>query len=58
MLDSRLYMRLGILLKCGNHLHNCIISLRGEVCERKTSLSPPFLIEVPVPSQENERSYI
>jgi hypothetical protein len=46
------------LLKCGNHLHNRIISLRGEVCERKTSLIPPFLIEVPVPSQENERSYI
>ena len=46
------------LLKCGNHLHNCILLLRGEVCECKTSLTPPFLIEVPVPSQENERSYI
>jgi hypothetical protein len=57
MLFSRLYVRLGILLKCGNHLHNRIISLRGEACERKTSLAPPFLIEVPVPSQENERSY-
>ena len=58
MLFSRLYVRLGILLKCGNHLHNRIISLRGGVCECKTSLTPPFLIEVPVPSQENERSYI
>ena len=24
----------------------------------KLDLTPPFLIEVPVPSQENERSYI
>ena len=55
MLFSRLYVRLGILLKCGNHLHKRIISLRGEACERKTSLIPPFLIEVPVPSRENER---
>ena len=58
MLFSRLYVKLGILIKCGNHLHNRIISLRGEVFERKTSLAPSFLIDVPVPSQENERSYI
>jgi hypothetical protein len=58
MLFSRLYVKLGILIKCGNHLHNRIISLRGEVFERKTSLTPSFLIDVPVPSQENERSYI
>ena len=58
MLFSRLYVMLGILLKCGNHLHNRTISLRGGACKRKISLTPPFLIEVPVPSQENERSYI
>ena len=54
MLFSRLYVRLGILLKCGNDLPNRITSLRREACERKTSLAPPFLIEVP--SQENGRA--
>jgi hypothetical protein len=54
MLFSRLYVRLGILLKYGNDLHNRITSLRREACERKTRLAPPFLIEVP--SQENERA--
>ena len=40
------------------HLNDHIISLRGEVCAHKTSLTPPLLIEVPVPSQEGERSCI
>jgi hypothetical protein len=34
-----------------------IISLRGKVCAH-ISLTSPLFIEVPVPSQENERSYI
>jgi hypothetical protein len=41
------------LMKCGKNLHDRIISLRGEVWVHKTNLTPPLLIEVPVPSQEN-----
>jgi len=51
-------MRAGILLTCGKHLHDHIISLRGEVWANTTSLTPPSFIEVPVPSQESERSYM
>jgi hypothetical protein len=40
------------------HLHESIISLRGEVWGHKTSLNPAHNIEVPVPSQESERSCI
>jgi hypothetical protein len=43
-------------LACGKHLHDRIISLKGEVCANKTSLTPPLCIEVSVPSQECERS--
>jgi len=32
--------------------------IRGEVCDRKTSLTPPLFIEVPLPSLKNERSCI
>jgi hypothetical protein len=42
-------------LECGKHLHDRIISLKGEVCANKTSLTPPLCIEVSVPSQECER---
>ena len=45
-------MRVVILLTCGKHLHDHIISLR-EVWVHKTSLKLPL-----VPSQENERSSI
>jgi len=31
-LFAQLYVRVGILLKCGKHLHGRIISLKGEVC--------------------------
>jgi hypothetical protein len=48
----------GILLTCGKNLHDRIISLSGEVCAHKTSLMPPFVIEVAVPSQESEQSCI
>ena len=34
------------------------ISLRGEVLVHKNSLTPPLFAEVPVPSQESERSCI
>ena len=37
-------------------MENRIISLRGEICVHKTSLSQPLIIVVPVPSQESEGS--
>lgn len=45
-----------MLILCGEHLHESIISLRGVVWNHKTSLSPPHFIEVPVPvpTQESE----
>ena len=58
MLFDRFYVRVGILLKCRNHLHDHIISLKGEVWTHKTNLTSPLFIEVPVPSQECERSCI
>ena len=48
-----------IFVTCGKHLHDCIISLSGKVwAPKKTSLTPPLLIEVPVPRQESEPSCI
>ena len=38
------------------HLHESIISLKGEAWGHKASLSPTHNIEVPVSSQESERS--
>ena len=52
------YVRIDILLTCGKHLHDCIISLRGDVWDHKISLTPPLFIEVPVPSQDNDMSCI
>jgi hypothetical protein len=46
------------LLTCEKHLHDRIISLKGEVRSYKTSLTPRLFIEVPVPSQESKRSCI
>ena len=34
-LFSRLYVRVGILLTCGKHLHDCIISLSEKVWAHK-----------------------
>jgi hypothetical protein len=53
-----LYVRIDLLLTCRKHLHNHITSLRGEVWAHKASLTLPLFIEVPVPSQESERSCI
>jgi hypothetical protein len=50
-----LYVKVDILLTCGKHLHDCIISLRGKFSINKTSLTPPLVVEVLVPSQECER---
>ena len=55
---SRLYVRVGILLTCGKHLHDRIISLKGDAWDHNTSLSPPFSIEVSVSCQESMRSFI
>ena len=53
-----LYVRIGIVLLCRKHMHNHIISLRGEIQAHITSLPLPLFIEVPVTSQECERSCI
>ena len=52
-LFARLYVRVSILLTCGKHLHDCIISLRREAWAHTTSLTSPLFIKVPVPSQES-----
>ena len=44
-------MRVGILLTCGKHLLDRIISLRGEVWVHNTILTPP----PPVPSQDSDQ---
>ena len=54
MLYARLYVRVGISLTCGKHLHNRIICLRGLV--HKTSLILPLSIEVSVAIQESGSS--
>jgi len=51
MMFAQLYVRVGILLSCGKHWHDCIISLRGEIWSRISSLTPLIFIEVPVPNQ-------
>ena len=53
-----LYVRVGILLTRGKHVHHRIISLRVENWVHKTSLSTPHVIEMPVPSHASERSCI
>jgi len=47
-----------VLLTCGKHVHDRIISLRGQVWVDKTILSLQLFIEVPVPSHGSERSCI
>jgi len=42
----------------GKLLHNHLISLRKEVWAHQSLLTPPLFIDVPVPSQGNERSCI
>ena len=55
LLFPRLYVR--VFTFCSHVESTCmaIISLRGEVWARKTSLTLPLFIEVPVPSQGYER---
>jgi hypothetical protein len=39
-----LYVRVCILLTCGKHLRDHIISLRGEVCAHRANFSLPLLL--------------
>jgi hypothetical protein len=53
-----LYVGVGTLLACGGHVRGCIVSMGGMVWIHMTSLSPPRIIEVPIPSKESEQSCI
>ena len=44
-LFARLCVRVGMLLVCRKHVHDCTISLRGDVWSHKTRLSPNFLLK-------------
>ena len=55
-LSTLLYLSVGILLKCGKHLHDCLISPREECQAHKTSLTLSLFNEVSVLRQESERS--
>ena len=48
-----LYVRIGILLICGMHLHDVISLLRRQVRTYNTYLILPLVIEVSVPSLES-----
>ena len=54
----QLYLRVGILLACRTHVHEFIISLKGEVWAQKTSWILSHFIKVTVPKQESERACI
>ena len=45
-------------LTFGKHLHDRITPVRGGVSSHTTSLRPPFLMKLPVPRQDSERSCI
>jgi hypothetical protein len=48
----QLYAKVSISFTWGKHLHDRIVSQRGEVWDNKTSFTTPLFIEVPVPNQE------
>jgi hypothetical protein len=48
-------VKVDILLTSGKHLHDRIISLRGEIWAHHSSLTLPLFIEVSVSSQDNGR---
>ena len=57
-LFCRFYVRMDILLAFGKHLHDRIISLRGDGWSYKTGLTPPLFTEVHIPNQESQWSCI
>ena len=58
MLFVMLYVRVGMLLACVKLFYDRIISLRGEIFDRKTNLTCPLLNKVTVSTMESERSCI
>ena len=52
---SNIYFNKGLLLIPGKHLHDDIISVRGEIGARETGLTPLLFIAVPVRSHDVER---
>ena len=58
MLFVMLYVRVGMLIACVKLLYDCIISLRGEIFDRKTNLTWLLLNKVIVSTKESERSCI
>jgi len=57
-LKYSVYVRVDILLPFGQHMHDRITSLRGEVSVYKDILTPPLFIEVPVLIKENPQLYM
>jgi hypothetical protein len=55
---TQLYVKVDILVMYEKHLHDRIISIRGDNWVYKTSLTPPYFINVPVQSHENNRSCV
>jgi hypothetical protein len=51
-------VRVDIVLTCGKHFHGHIISQEGEALIHKTSLTPPIISVVPVPSLASVYVYI
>ena len=43
---ARLYVRVGVSLTCGKHLHGRIIYLRREFWAHRTSLTPPLVLRL------------
>jgi hypothetical protein len=58
MLFVMLYVRDGMLLACVKLLYEHIISLRGEIFDRKSNLTWPLLNKITLSTKESERSYI
>ena len=47
-----IYVWVGILLTCVKHMLDSFTSLKGDIWVHKTGLTPPLLMEVPVPTLE------
>jgi len=55
---TQLCVWVGVLLSCGKHLNDRIISVRGEFWDNKTSVISPLCTDMHVPSQESEQWYV
>jgi len=54
---AQLNVRVDILFSYREHLHVCVISLRGEALVHKASIAPSLFIVVSLSSQESVRSF-